>query len=143
MTDANVTVQGRATAAPELRYTQNGKPVANLTVAHTERRLNRSSGEWEDVGETLFLRVTIWGDQATFVTDSVRKGDAIVVIGRLTQRSYETAAGEKRTAIECTADVVSIDLRRARAVVTRVTSTPADAAPGDSWAAPTSAAAAA
>lgn len=144
MTDATVTFQGRATAAPELRHLSDGKPVANFNLAHTERRRNASSGEWEDFGETLFLRVVVWGDQATYVAESVTKGTELVVIGRLRQPAPYEVDGQKRTAqIECTASVVSIDLRRARAVVTRVRASSAEAPAGDSWAAPSTAAAAA
>lgn len=141
MTDATVTIQGHTTAAPELRFTQNGKPVANFNVAHTPRRRNPETGEFEDAGDTVFLTVTVWGDQATYVADSLTKGTAVVVIGRLTSRTYQHSDGSNRTVLECTADVVSVDLRRARATVNRVTAAPAEAPSGDSWAAPTRAAA--
>lgn len=114
MTGAEVTVSGNITADPELRYTQNGIPVAQFNVAHTPRRLNRQTNEWEDAGDTLFLRVNVWRDQGENIAASLHKGDAVVVIGRLVSREWETREGEKRTSVECEADIVSIDLRRAR-----------------------------
>lgn len=115
MLGAEVTIAGNITADPELRYTQDGRPVAGMTVAQTGRRLNPTSGEWEDFGETLFLRVNVWREQGENVAATLKKGDAVLVIGRLVARSWETKDGEKRTSIECEADIVSADLRRQRA----------------------------
>lgn len=114
MTGAEVTISGNITADPDLRHTQNGVPVASFNVAHTPRRLNRQTNEWEDAGETLFLRVNVWREQGENVAASLHKGDAVVVIGRLVSRPWETKDGEKRTSVECEADIVSADLRRAR-----------------------------
>ena len=48
-----ITVVGNLTADPELRYTQNGLPVANFTIASTPRNFDRAANEWKD-GEALF-----------------------------------------------------------------------------------------
>ena len=114
MSEALVTISGNLTADPELRYTQSGVAVAGFTVAHTPRRLNRESNTWEDAGDTLFLRVTVWRDQAEYVAGALHKGDAALVIGRLEARSWKTKDGDGRVSIECTADIVSVDLRRQR-----------------------------
>lgn len=117
MTGATVTISGNLTADPELRYTQNGIPVAGLTVAHTPRRLNRQTNEWEDAGDTLFLKVSAWRELGENTAASLSKGDAVLLIGRLTSRSYLTkptdgSEPETRTVTECEADVIAIDLRR-------------------------------
>lgn len=136
MTGALVTIDGNITADPELRFTQNGIPVASFTVAHTARRLNRQSNEWEDYGDPLFLRVNVWREQGENVADTLSKGQAVLVIGRLVSRSYETREGEKRTTVECDADIVSVDLRRQRAQsVRRVRAGESAAAPEEPWAA--------
>lgn len=113
MTDASVTISGNLTADPELRFTQSGIPVAGFNVAHTPRRLNKTTNEWED-GETLFLRVNVWRDQAENVANSLRKGAAVLIFGRLVSRPWETKDGEKRASVECDAEIVSVDLRRQR-----------------------------
>lgn len=115
MSSAEVTIAGNLTADPELRHTQTGVAVTNFTVAHTPRRLNRETDEWEDAGDTLWLPVSVWREHGENIAATLHKGDPVIVIGQLTSRSYLTEAGEKRTVIECRADVVSIDLRRARA----------------------------
>ncbi len=114
-----ITVVGNLTADPELRYTQNGIPVANFTIASTPRTFDRASGEWKD-GEALFLRSSVWRDYAEHVAGSLTKGMRVVAQGRLRQRSFETREGEKRTTIELEIDEIGPSLRYATAQVTRI-----------------------
>lgn len=116
-----ITVVGNLTADPELRYTQNGLPVANFTIASTPRNFDRASGEWKD-GEALFLRASVWREFAEHVAGSLTKGMRVVAQGRLRQRSYETKEGEKRTSIELEIDEIGPSLRYATAQVTRAAS---------------------
>ena len=116
-----ITVVGNLTADPELRYTQNGLPVANFTIASTPRTFNKQTGEFED-GEALFLRSSIWRDYAEHVAGTLTKGMRVIAQGNLKQRSYETKEGEKRTAIEFEVQEIGPALRYATAHVTRVQS---------------------
>lgn len=115
-----ITVVGNLTADPELRYTQNGIPVANFTIASTPRNFDKASNEWKD-GEALFLRASVWKEYAEHVAGSLGKGTRVVATGRLKQRSYETREGEKRTSIELEVDEIGPSLRYATAMVQRVT----------------------
>ena len=128
-----ITVIGNLTADPELRWTQAGAPVADFTVASTPRTYDRNAGEWRD-GDALFMRCSVWRETAENVAESLRKGMRVIVQGRLTQRSYDTQQGERRTVVELQADEVGPSLRRARAQVTRVqaqaASAPSASAPG-------------
>jgi single-strand DNA-binding protein len=117
-----ITVVGNLTADPELRYTQNGLPVANFTIASTPRNFDRQANEWKD-GEALFLRASVWREFAEHVAGSLTKGSRVIATGRLKQRSYETREGEKRTAIELEVDEIGPSLRYATAQVTRAAST--------------------
>jgi len=117
--DTTITVIGNLTADPELRWTQSGAAVADFTVASTPRTYDRNAGEWRD-GDTLFMRCSVWRETAENVAESLRKGMRVIVQGRLTQRSYETPQGERRTVVELQVDEVGPSLRRARAQVTRV-----------------------
>ena len=116
--DTVITVIGNLTADPELRWTQSGVPVADFTVASTPRTYDRNAGEWRD-GDTLFMRCSVWRETAENVAESLRKGMRVIVQGRLTQRSYDTQQGERRTVVELQVDEVGPSLRRARAQVTR------------------------
>ena len=133
-----ITVIGNLTADPELRWTQSGAAVADFTVASTPRTYDRNAGEWRD-GDTLFMRCSVWRDTAENVAESLRKGMRVIVQGRLTQRSYDTQQGERRTVVELQVDEVGPSLRRARAQVTRVqaqaASAPSASAPASGGAA--------
>ncbi len=113
-----ITVVGNLTADPELRYTQNGLPVANFTIASTPRTFDRQANEWKD-GEALFLRASVWREFAEHVAGSLTKGMRVVATGRLKQRSYQDREGNNRTAIELEIDEIGPSLRYATAQVTR------------------------
>ena len=134
---ALLTLDGNITADPELRYTQAGVPVSTFNVATTPRRLNRDTQQWEDAGATLFLRVNVWREQAEHVAATLRKGNAVQVIGRLVSRPWQDKDGNDRVSTEVEADIVSLDLRRQRvdaANVQRVRrEQPGDAAAGSDW----------
>jgi single-strand DNA-binding protein len=101
--DTTLTVVGNLTADPELRFTQSGAAVASFTVASTPRYFDKSTNEWKD-GDALFMRCNVWRVMAENATESFRKGDRVMVMGQLRQRSYETSDGEKRTVMELTVD---------------------------------------
>jgi single-strand DNA-binding protein len=91
--------------------------VANLRVAVTQRVLE--GGAWRD-GPTSFFRVNAWRETASHLAESLRKGDRVVVLGRLRQRSWETPEGERRSVAEIEADEVAASLRWATARIERV-----------------------
>lgn len=134
-----LTLEGNLTGDPELRFTPSGAAVATFTVASTPRTFDRAAQEWKD-GDTLFLRCQVWRDQAEHVAESLTKGMAVIVVGTLGQRSYETREGEKRTVYEVEASNVGPSLRNATAKVTKVAGkSGGQSAPGgqeDPWAAP-------
>ena len=109
---------GNLVADPELRFTPSGAAVANFTIASTPRTFDKNRNEWVD-GDALFMRCTAWRDLAENIAESLGKGMAVIAQGRLTQRSYETREGEKRTVIELQVDNIGPDLRRAAAKVTK------------------------
>ena len=113
-----ITVVGNLTADPELRFTQNGLAVANLTIASTPKTFDKQTNQMKD-GDPLFLRASVWREFAENVAASLQKGSRVIAQGRLKQRSYETQAGEKRTVIELEIDEIGPDLRFATAQVTR------------------------
>lgn len=123
-----ITVVGNLTADPELRYTQNGVPVANFTIASTPRTFDKQSGEWKD-GDALFLRASVWREFAEHVAGSLTKGMRVIAQGNLTQRNYETKEGERRSSIELDVQEIGPSLRYATAQVTRASAQQAQGAP--------------
>ena len=114
-----MTVVGNLTADPEIRYTQNGLPVANFTIASTPRHFDKAKNEWVD-DDALFLRASIWRDFAENVAASLTKGARVIATGRLKQRSYEDKEGNRRTVVELEVDEIGPSLRYAQAAVQRV-----------------------
>lgn len=114
----SVTFAGNLTADPELRYTRSGQAVVNFTVAATTRVFDRDADCWKDA-DTTFLRATAWRGIAQNIAESVHKGDRVVVIGRLTQNSYETKEGEKRTSYDLAVDEFGVSLRYATAALAK------------------------
>jgi single-strand DNA-binding protein len=112
MPDTYVTITGNLTEDPELRFTPNGAPVANFTVAVTPRV--KDGDNWKD-GDTSFFRCTAWRTLAENLAESLTKGARVVVQGRLQQRSWETDAGERRSVVEIQAEEVGPSLRWATA----------------------------
>jgi single-strand DNA-binding protein len=130
--DTIITVVGNLTADPELRYTQTGLAVANLTIASTPRSFDRATNEWKD-GDALFLRSSLWREYAEHVAATLTKGTRVIATGRLVQVSYETKEGEKRTSVELQIDEIGPSLRYATAQVQRAASAK-DNATAENWA---------
>jgi single-strand DNA-binding protein len=131
-----ITVVGNLTADPELRYTQNGLPVVNFTIASTPRSFDRAANEWKD-GESLFMRASCWREFAEHVAGSLSKGMRVIATGRLKQRTYQDREGQNRTAIELEVDEIGPSLRYATAQVTRAAGNGGAAKPAaqsDQWA---------
>ena len=116
--DTIITVVGNLTADPELRFTPAGAAVANFTVASTPRRFDKNSNEWKD-DDALFMRCSVWRQAAENVAESLTRGSAVIVHGRLKQRSFETKEGEKRTVIELDVEEIGASLKWATAKVTK------------------------
>jgi single-strand DNA-binding protein len=108
-----LTVRGRLTADPELRYTPGGSAVTNFAVAVNASKFDRDSNEWKDQ-PTKFWRCAAWDQgkltRAQNVANMLKKGDNVIVYGELTTRAYETKEGEKRTADEIRVETIGKDL---------------------------------
>ena len=118
MSDTVITITGNLAEDPTLRFTPSGAAVTNFRVLSTPRKFNKAKNEWED-GETLAMSCSVWRDQAENVAESLQRGTAVIVTGKLKSRSYETKEGEKRTVLEMEVDEVGPSLRKATAKVTK------------------------
>ena len=119
---ARIIVTGNAVTAPLVRVTRTGRRVANFRVGSTERYQDRETGDWVD-GSTFFVSVACWGALADNVEKSVRIGMAVVVTGKISQRTYTDANDKVQFAYEIQAESVAPDLNRGTAVFTRVSRT--------------------
>ncbi|HEX8941358.1 MAG TPA: single-stranded DNA-binding protein [Candidatus Limnocylindrales bacterium] len=95
---------------PEMRYTPSGRPVTQFTLA-VNRNTKNQEGEWQE--QTEWFRVTAWGQLAERTAEQLRKGSKVFVEGRFQSREWEGQDGQKRTALEVTADtVLTLDRRQ-------------------------------
>ena len=92
--------------------------MANFRVAVTSRV--QEGRTWRD-GDTSFFRVSAWRDQASHLAELLRKGDRVMVVGRLRQRLWETPDRERRSLAEIEADDVGASLKWATVSVERAT----------------------
>lgn len=84
-----VILMGNLTRDPDLRYTPQGTAVVRLGLAVNERR----RGQEEE--RTHFLEVQAWRELAEWASE-LRKGDGLLVIGRLVNDSWTSSSGERR-----------------------------------------------
>lgn len=94
---------------PEMRYTPSGQAVTNLNVA-TNRTYTDNSGN--QVKQTVWFRISVWGKQAESCNQYLRKGRQVLVEGRLNgdengnPRIWTGQDGSPRASYEVTAETV-------------------------------------
>ena len=98
----HITIMGRLTRDPELRYTQSQTPVASFTLAVDRDFGNRDGGE----KQTDFIDCVAWRQTAEFVSKYFTKGRMAVVSGRLQIRDWTDREGGKRRSAEVVVDNV-------------------------------------
>ncbi|GHU85075.1 single-stranded DNA-binding protein [Clostridia bacterium] len=99
---SKVIVMGRLTADPELRQTPSGASVTSFRVA-VSRPFVSKNGE----RSTDFFGVTAWRSQAEFVVKFFKKGNMILVDGRLESREYVDKNGANQRVVEIVAENIS------------------------------------
>jgi single-strand DNA-binding protein len=125
--DANIDLAGFVASEPSFKRLPTGTSTAKLRVAYTERRLNRETGEWGD-GPTSFVTVLCWRTLADNVAVCLRKGEPVLVRGRLRVREYEGKDGSRGTETEVDASSIGHDLSRGVAHFSRTRRAPGETA---------------
>ncbi len=100
-----VFLTGIAQEEPELRYTPSGVAVCSFRVQVGRILRDRSGGARE---VAAYLTVVAWQEAAQRMARELRKGQAVYVEGYVSSRSFTTARGEKRTAVEIYAEQIQI-----------------------------------
>jgi len=90
---------------PEIRYLPSGQAVANISIATTSRRKDRTSGE--TVEDTQWHRVTFYDRLAEIAGEYVKKGRPIYIEGRLKYGKYTDQAGVERN----TVDIIATEMQ--------------------------------
>ena len=97
----SITIVGRLTRDPEVRFTAKGQAVCRIDIAVNRRYKDNASGEWKD--DVSFIPVVVWGESANRCGERLKKGLPIHVEGRLQSRQWETKEGQKRNSLEVVA----------------------------------------
>lgn len=108
-----ITITGNLVNAPTLRKIGTQR-VTNFRIAHNHAYRDTGTGDWIEAG-TTYIDVSCWRNLAENVSESLGKGSAVIVTGRLKskERSYEVEGRqEKRTFFEIEAQSVGPDLSR-------------------------------
>lgn len=106
-----ITAIGNLTFDPDFSVTQSGLSRCRLRLACNDRK--KQDGEWVD-GETTFVDVVLWRTLAETAGDNLKKGESILVKGKLRVRQYENKDGNKATAVEIEADTIAKVLKPAK-----------------------------
>jgi len=104
---AVVMMAGHVVAAPRLGHTSSGQPFAKVRIGVTPRRPDRE-GEWHDIASSYFT-VNCWRRMATNASASLRKGDPVIVWGKLKSRTWVDANGQRHRIIDIEADTICHD----------------------------------
>src|SRR5918997_2017461 len=93
-----VVLGGNLTRDPELRATQAGVPVCSFGIA-----VNRVRSRNEEVD---FFDISAWRELGETIATYKKKGDPILIEGRLQYRTWEAQDGSKRSKVDVVADNV-------------------------------------
>ena len=116
----HITIMGRLTRDPEIRYTQSQTPVTSFTLAVDRDYSGRDGSE----RQTDFIDCVAWRQTAEFVSKYFAKGSMAVVSGRLQIRDWNDKDGNKRRSAEVVVDNIYFGESKRRDGDTRADSRP-------------------
>lgn len=98
----NISLTGRITKDPEIRYTPNNNGYVMFTIA-----VDRNYKDAQGNKQSDFIPCVAWNSQADFISRYVKKGNLIEITGSIQSRNYQNQQGENRIIIEVILDSVS------------------------------------
>jgi single-strand DNA-binding protein len=110
-------MQATVVADPELRFTPSGKAVCNVRLVCNDRK--KQGDEWVD-GDPFWVRATVWERLAENTAETLRKGDHVLVGGRMFTDEFERADGTKSITVRLHAFDIAPSLRYNTAEVKRI-----------------------
>ncbi len=88
-----VNLIGNLGANPEVKELESGRKFARISLATSESFKN---SDGEQVKNTQWHNLVAWGPKATFAEKYLKKGNEIAIEGKLSHRSYDDSAGNKK-----------------------------------------------
>lgn len=133
-----ITLTGIVGTEPRAVTTSEGLAITSFRLASTQRKFDKGQEKWVD-GETNWYSITTFRQLATNSAVSIKKGERVLVTGKLRIREWENA-GKTGTNIEIDADAIGHDLSWGTAAFSRgAGSTPVDPGPSGPDVAPANA----
>jgi single-strand DNA-binding protein len=126
--EAQISLTGYVATQPRFWTTTSGATKVTMRVAWTPRYIHRVTGDWTD-GITSYVTVVCWRKLADNVALCIRKGDPVLVKGRLSIRPYEKD-GTSRIVVEVDASSVGHDMSRGAAHFQRTKRAPGETTAG-------------
>lgn len=114
MSASPTVIVGNLTNDPELKFLESGTPKLTFGVA-VNHFWTDADGQRNE--RTSYFNVVAWRRTAEDAARVLEKGMPVVISGRLDQRSYQTAEGDKRSVVEVLADDIGISARGLESVV--------------------------
>lgn len=94
-----IEIAGHLGADPEVRFTPGGQKVTTLRVATNTRRGGKD--------ETVWWRVTVWGERFDKMMPYLKKGSAIIIVGEMSKPEiYMDKEGRPQVSLELTAEII-------------------------------------
>lgn len=93
----SVRLIGNLGTDPDVKTFDNNRKLARLSIATND---NYNNDKGEKVTQTQWHHLVLWGAQATLAETLLKKGDSIIVKGKLTTRNYNDKDGVKRYVTE-------------------------------------------
>lgn len=91
-------VLGNLGQDPEVRYTNDGKAIANISIATSESYKDKNSGE--KVEKTEWHRISAFGRLAEIMGEYLKKGSKVYVEGKIQTRKWQDKDGQDRYTTE-------------------------------------------
>jgi single-strand DNA-binding protein len=131
--EAQFSVAGYVATDPVYSLVGDGIPRLRMRVSWTTRRRDPATGDWGD-GNTSWISVTCWRRLADNLRTCLRKGDPVIIRGRLDVRTFTGKDGVSRTSVDVDASLLGHDLSRGVAGFQKVLSPSAKVAADDAGA---------
>ena len=112
---AQINFTGNLGGEPKIDFKPSGNACLQFNVADTKGKKD-AAGNWDkDAEQTQWMRCTLWGPDAEYYVERLRKGARVSIYGELMAREYVDKDGANRTSLDVTVRGLSVVNKRGEA----------------------------